>query len=439
MKLVMHGRNNRRRAQGKRAGISLLLLLVGCAPSSSPRPAAAPATPAANHARQPLPDNGEAGDIRVCLLDEPLTTISIKAANPAMIVASFDTKPLRTIPTGESFELTRSKAGWTIAGETLVADSIEIHPQSSPGLWIDDHLYRGFLRITPLGNHSLQVINVLPLEHYVAGVVDGEIPAQFPAETRKAQAVAIRTFAVMQRETADPADDFDLRASAERSQSYLGYQYRDSRGRLLSGESDAARLAVQETRGLICARNGRPFRTYYSACCGGRTTKGTLFFPDAVEIPSIACDACGDYPRSRWTARLSAEELTEAVRIASRGKLPEPFRLADVTVEGASRRDAIPRILLRDMKNRTVTASTAALRSAVGGGKLLSAWFTVRPDGAEFVLEGRGHGHGVGLCQWGAAGLAEAGADFRTILARYYPGCEILPISSLLRGTKDRP
>lgn len=432
------------RRQKSRVIVAVLLLFpVGCAPSSSPpsrssATAAAPASPSANHARQPLPDNGDAGEIRVCLTDEPQTSLTVKVSSRVTIVAAEETRPLRTIAAGGSAEIRRSKAGWTVDGRTIKAASFELHPETSPGLWVNDHLYRGYLRIVPIGNQSFQVINLLPLEHYLAGVIDGEVPSHFPAEARKAQAVAARSFAVMQRQLADAADDFDLRASAERSQSYLGFQYRDARGRLLAGESDAARFAVAETRGLVCIRDGRPFRTYYSACCGGQTTRASLFFPEST-LPSVHCGACDHCPRSHWTARLSAEELAAAVAAASRGKVPKEFRLTAAEVEGTSSRQSVPRIRLLGSGNQTVTASTAALRTALGGGKLLSAWFSVRRDGNDFLLEGTGHGHGVGLCQWGAAGLAQDGADFRTILARYYPGCEILPISSLKRATNDRP
>jgi stage II sporulation protein D len=375
----------------------------------------------------------------VCLTDGPVATTTLRVTSRTMIVAADRERTPRTIAAGRTVVVNRTRDGWTVDGRTIRSPALEFEPDSSPGVWFNDHLYRGRLRITPVGQRSFHVINVAPLEHYLTGVIDGEVPSHFPAEARKAQAIAARTFAVMQRRLADPADDFDLRSSAERSQSYLGCQYRDSRGRLLTGESDAARAAVRDTLGLVCTWRGEVFRTYYSACCGGRTTRGSLFFPDAANLPSVACDACGHCPRAHWTARLTAEELADAVQVASHGQAPPSFVPVDATVEGSTNRDAMPRIRVTSAKNQTMTASTGAFRTAVGGGKLLSSWFTIRRESGDFLVEGCGHGHGVGLCQWGAAGLAQDGADFRTILARYYPGSEIQPISSLPRGPQDRP
>jgi SpoIID/LytB domain protein len=92
-------------------------------------------------------------------------------------------------------------------------------------------------------------------------------------------------------------------------------------------------------------------------------------------------------------------------------------------------------VALEDATGNKLRVTGVALRWAIGVNKLYSGWFTIRRDGENFVLEGRGYGHGVGMCQWGAAGLAKQGSDFRAILTRYYPGCEIQPLTAL----KSRP
>src|SRR5207302_4392397 len=106
-------------------------------------------------------------------------------------------------------------------------------------VWVEVHQYRGTVRIHRQSGNTVAAVNVLPLEDYVASVVDGEMPSAFPDEARKAQAIIARTYALYQRDVAEKASIADLFAST-RSQKYLGYQYRDG-GKLLAGESMASR------------------------------------------------------------------------------------------------------------------------------------------------------------------------------------------------------
>jgi stage II sporulation protein D len=377
------------------------------------------------HAEEPLPDNGDAGEIRVALFDTPPDSAVLLTTSRVILLDRESHAQLASFPPNTELRVTRSPHAWTIAGRSLPATSLEIRPASSPGMWIEDRHCRGTFRLIPHKLNALQVVNVLPLEHYLAAVIDGEMPADFPDEARKAQAVAARSFAVMQRKKAPQGSEHDLYASAARSQRYLAYRYRDPSGRLLAGESSGSRRAVQETRGLVCTRSGQLFRTYYSACCGGRTSRGILFFPDAETLASVDCGACDACPRHRWTERISQTEFAAALRRAV-PTLPKSLVVADARTLGVDDRNALPRVTIRTANGQQINTTGAALRSAHRS--LPSAWFSIRPDGSDFLLEGRGHGHGVGLCQWGAAGLARQAVDFTAILARYYQGCEIQPM-----------
>jgi stage II sporulation protein D len=410
------------------------ILLAGCQQQPAPQQSSAPAMIAANHASEPLPENGEAGDIRVALTDDPVDSITIETTSPIAVLAR-EGDELAALAPKLTIQIERSKAGWNVGTKSLEAKSIEFHPTSSPGLWVNDRLYRGFVRFVAEGKRSFRIINVLPLEHYIAGVIDGEMPIDFPEESRKVQAVAARSFAVMQRMRATSDSEFDLYASPLKSQHYRGYQYRDAMGATKVGESDAARRVTRETKGLVCTRNGELFRTYYSACCGGRTTKGSLYFPDASDMPGVACNACDACPKHRWSLRLNTDELSAAVRRAASDSIAKQFSVARAEAQGIDDRNRILQVTVEDAAGKKQQVTGVALRSAIGVNKLYSGWFNIHRDGDEFVLEGRGYGHGVGMCQWGAAGLAKQGSDFRTILTRYYPGCEIQPLTTL----KSRP
>src|SRR5690606_37508645 len=110
--------------------------------------------------------------------------------------------------------------------------------------------YRGTVRLHRVGRAKLLAVNVLPLEDYVAAVVDAEMPAAFPIAARQAQAIVARTYAISCRREATHRL-FDVYASP-RSQNYLGVVYRGTGGRLLAGETPAGRAAAEATAGIVC-------------------------------------------------------------------------------------------------------------------------------------------------------------------------------------------
>src|SRR5258708_36314358 len=117
------------------------------------------------------------------------------------------------------------------------------------------------------------------------------MPAAFPEEARKAQAIVARTYALYQKQVADGGSIADLFAST-RSQKYLGYQYREG-GKLLAGESESSRRIAAATRGQVCHYQGKIFCTYYCAVCGGSTVRGTEVFSDAAPpLVTVNCDFC---------------------------------------------------------------------------------------------------------------------------------------------------
>lgn len=312
--------------------------------------------------------------------------------------------------------------GLLINDQKFKVSQLEIVPAGSPAVRFAGHLYRGALRVHRFPNDRLVLVNVLPLEDYLASVVDSEMPARFPDSAREAQAIIARTYALKQMHDAAPAAVYDVFAT-QRSQKYLGVEY-ESGGRRLAGESAASRNIVKQTAGLVCSYRGELFTAYYAACCGGRTTTGTEIFDDAGEtLQSVTCDGCRDATRYRWTERVSVDDVVRAVtKIApSRPRLSTVRTVQQSTGPGSGR---ISRFTVGD-GTRSVEVTGVQLRAQLP--KLLSPHFSLKVQGAEVVAEGRGHGHGVGLCQWGARGMALQGRSAIEILHHYYPGCRIAP------------
>ncbi len=266
---------------------------------------------------------------------------------------------------------------------------------------VDGHRPLGVLEIRG-GRGGLWLVDRLPLEEYVARVVEAEMGGGWPLEALKAQAVAARSFALrrcLQRQE----EAYDLVASTS-DQAF-------ARGSIAEGR---VRQAVQETFGEVLAFEGFPAEATYSACCGGRTGSAEEVFGEKVPYlrsnPDPYCAGC---PGGEWQRNVARAELEKALVRAGRirGKVARCETDAGTLVCRAG--DA--RLELRP----------AELRRLLGPALVPAARFSIKVEKTGLVLAGRGRGHGVGMCQWGARGMAEQGSDYREILRRYYPGAEL--------------
>ena len=156
---------------------------------------------------------------------------------------------------------------------------------------------------------------------------------------------------------------------------------------------------------------------FFHAACGGRTERGVdALGRDLPYLVSVPCERCQGSPAWRWTLRLPAAEIGRVAGLPGEAKRVSVLR---VTSTGRAARISI------EGGGAKVVLDGGELRHRLGYDRLPSLAFSVAPVKGAFILTGRGKGHGAGLCQWGAAGWARAGADYRAILSRYYPGAEL--------------
>jgi len=246
----------------------------------------------------------------------------------------------------------------------------------------------------------------LRLEDYVAGVVGAEMPASFPPEALKAQAVAARSYALTRKIDAQAANRGHDIVAGVLAQAFS----RDP--------APAARAAAAATVGEVLALGMEPVEAYFHAACGGRTEGGLAALGrDLPYLVPVACGRCDRAPKVRWTLELSGKELARAAGLPGAASAA---RVASRTSTGRAEKVEV------HAGGRATTLAASDLRQRLGFSRLPSLAFELRERGGAFVLEGRGQGHGAGLCQWGAAGLAREGKSYREILAHYYPGVEIL-------------
>ena len=334
-----------------------------------------------------------------------------------------DANPARELSRGDSLSVERvepTKSGLRIGRTTFATDRLEVVPQTEPSIRVNGHLYRGHVRLFKRTDGRVSAVNVLPIEEYLASVVDSEMPASFHDAARRAQAIVARTYAQYQRQHADPAAVYDL-FNSQRSQKYLGVEYTDSNGRRLAGESASSRRAVAETRGIVLQQQGHLFSAYYSAVCGGRTTAGTELFEDAASVlKSVPCEWCRESKFYRWTAEVSEQEFLERLH-----DLKSLSTLASIQQTAGPGDGVISRFQIGDGR-KSLTINGVELRERLPAGALRSPHFTLSLHKHVVKVAGRGHGHGVGLCQWGANGQAQTGKSCFEIVRHYYPGASLV-------------
>jgi stage II sporulation protein D len=259
------------------------------------------------------------------------------------------------------------------------------------------------------GDAGLLLVNALPLESYLVGTLGREMSASWPAAALRAQAVVSRTYALHQRLRAAGAP-FDLRG--------------DTRGQVYGGagaESAPVRAAVEATRGEILTWQGEPILAAFHSASGGRTASAAEVWGGPLPyLVSLRVEGEDASPDTYWRAALS--RLTLGRALAGLGHPVGAVRHVEVQERSASGRVERLRVV---GSQGAATVTGRALRDAVGEEILRSTLFDVRDEGDQIVFFGSGRGHGVGLSQWGARAMAERGADYREILATFYPGTRI--------------
>jgi len=286
--------------------------------------------------------------------------------------------------------------------------------------------FLGRLRFLRTEEGSGSLLNVVDIEAYLVAVVAGELDRRFHRETFRAQAIAARTYAWYQKRTVGQRRSWDVTAS-EGSQVYLGQDRSD--------EVPGASLAVHATRGLVCtwkSESGwRIFCTYYGSACGGSTQSADAIRAGSAIQPlagDVQCEHCRSAPGFVWgPVRIAKADLTDRLRDRY-----ERFRdIGEIERVKIVRKTSSGRpvsMAFFDEQERRIVLEAENFRLAVDptGRVFRSTLCRLTDEGEAILLEdGRGFGHGVGMCQFGAEGLARKGLNAGGILEFYYPGSRV--------------
>ncbi len=377
---------------------AMALVLGGCATGSfvSGPPGQAPAPPSV--------ETEAADEIRVAVV---VGENSVHLAAPESFLLS-------GFPSGTP--VVRKKDGsyyeTTLRPDELYAPKTTVEPLGDGQVQVDGRSFQGSLEILKEPGGTLTVVNRLPIEDYVMGVLAGEIPHNWPLEALKAQAIAARTFAVLQRLTArQKGEPYDLEGTAQ----FQRYQGSDL-------VNDEIRQAVLETHGRIITYDSKPIEAFFHSNCGGETCGADeVWSRDRPYLRPVACPFGNNGAHFRWKAEIPTRDLVRKLRAAG-------VLVGDIVRLEAAERDESNRILelsITDADGSVQTMRGSAFRMAVGPDVIRSTRFTAQVGPASVVFNGKGWGHGVGMCQEGACGMALKGYNAFEILRYYYRGVMI--------------
>jgi stage II sporulation protein D len=267
------------------------------------------------------------------------------------------------------------------------------------------------LEIRARGNQLVLTLS-LPLEEYVAAVLAAESRNQQSDQSLQAMAVAARTFAVHFRGR-HKTEHFDF-CDTTHCQDFR-----------FSAINDRIRAAVEATEGELLWYEGRPAATYYHQNCGGNTAASADVWPGPKlsYLRGRQDPYCLRSNGSTWRSSIAKSDLQKALHNAGL-KTPEAWTALEIEVRTPTGRARKLRLAGATGANERISASSFrfAVNRALGWNQIRSDLYEVRDAGDQIVFTGRGSGHGVGLCQSGAAEMGKQGSSYREILAFYYPG-----------------
>jgi stage II sporulation protein D len=250
------------------------------------------------------------------------------------------------------------------------------------------------------GDKSLYVVNELPLEDYIRDVLAAEVGQSWDMEALKAQAVVSRTYAVYQKITANGNSIYHIASSV------LNQVYK--------GNSADARIAyaVTETKGEILTYNGKPIEALYHSTCGGKTENPQDVFGKSLPyLKSVESD-CDLSPYRTWDRKIPLTEIEKALHLTE---------IKQISIKSYTSTGRVKQVVVISSSG-TSSINANDLRKALGWSRLPSTNFTLSNDGDSILFEGKGYGHGVGLCQWSALKMARDGKTYKEILSFFYPG-----------------
>jgi stage II sporulation protein D len=304
-------------------------------------------------------------------------------------------------------EICCSEKGIQIKKQFL-SPPLKIEP-SNGVIFADSKPYRGHL-IVEKSENKLNIINVLTLEDYIKGVLPKEVSADWNTEALKAQAVISRTYAIINLNR-HSTQRFDM-CSTTHCQVYGG----------AGVEAAPCNKAILETQCEVLTYDGELAQTVFHANCGGHTEDPKYIWnwkDTPPYLKGVKCNYCTAAPYTNWEKILDESFIRKQLSDNNIGKIKN-IKIKEKTSAGTAKELKIIH------SEGELKLNAYQFRLAIGTWQIKShAFDSIKINGDKFHFKGKGWGHKVGLCQWGAKGMAEKGKTYKQILAYFYPGTKI--------------
>lgn len=319
-----------------------------------------------------------------------------------------------------------SAAGISV-NNVVFGSAVKLFRPAGSYLEVNGSRYRGSLLLSSSADGVVRVVNALPIEQYLAGVISAEMPASWEIEALKAQAVAARTYSLYVKYTSGQGRQWDVK-STQANQVYKGI------------EAENARIwdVVNQTKGIVLASGDSDVRhniipAYFSSVCGGYTVDADLIFNIKMEpLRGVRCPYCKKTAPVKYYSWpeyvISKAELYKKLcdrysNLKALGGL-KSVRVSEYVEQGDFYKAL--KVELTGTNGKTDWLNSDDLRFIIGPSIVRSTACRIEDKGANVrFYAGRGYGHNVGMCQYGVQGMAREGKNFRDILRFYYPGVEI--------------
>ena len=285
------------------------------------------------------------------------------------------------------------------------------------GIWVGQKRYSGILNLLVLDSEIL-VINILGIEKYLSSVVGSEMPAKWPLEALKAQAIASRTYALKQK--GNPIYDID---STQKNQVYNGLESRTYK----------TVRAVRSTRSLVLTYKNKLINALFHSSSGGMTENSQDVWKNEYPYLSSVRDFDRNNPKLQWKKKFSSGELQKlfpeigGIKKIEILNITNTGRVKNVKIFGKYGSDQISGV---DIRKRMNLKSTFMRFKFIEDKKYISDNDNSNnPIEKTLIVFGQGSGHGVGMSQWGARYMASKGQKAERILKHFYKGVRIKPFS----------
>ena len=271
--------------------------------------------------------------------------------------------------------------------------------------------YSGKLILVPNQDDRFSILEEIGIEEYLPGVIEGEMPIMWNDDALLAQVIAVRTYAIYKRK---------IRTNALYHINKLDLAYK---GSYLS--QDKTKEIVDKTRGTVMVYDWKLFPGYFHSTCGGHTEDINLVF-NLKSIPPLSGVDCGYCTNSKyyhWKKILGKKDIQNKLNSA-KSKIK---RIRNISTEQIGPGGHCSTIKI-DHAGGTKRVNANDFRLIIGPNNLRSTSFSIKSSGSSFVFDGKGWGHGVGLCQYGTQNMAKSGFRWFDILRYYYPEIDLVKI-----------